>query len=844
MNVRKQTNKSDSISPNNEKVIELESSIIKLTAILENSRDVLYSINYEPFSFEFLSPSVIDLTGYSSEELQAYNQTGFLKIVHPIDRENYIKYWQKIKVRNGRCNLTFEYRIKPKVGITKWLSDKHLLIFDENEKLIKLVGNIRDITDIKLVEEALQRSRNRLSMAMEATNDGMWDWKLETNEVYFDLRFYTMLGYEPYEFPGAFSEWMKRIHPDDIAHVQSQLSKHLEGKSDQWLIEYRFLSKDGSWIWVLNRGKVFDREYNGKAMRMIGTHSDISLRKKTELTIKQKNDDLLAAESKLKTANQQLSSLNEELKHSNKELQTIFDQLQISEEKFRQLTDNTLDVFWLRDKEHMLYINPMFETVWGRSRDEVYQNPSLLIDWVHPDDKHLYNNWIDFNNFPNGKHHVEKYRIINANGETRWIWARIIPIYDGNDIYRLVGIATDITEQKKTEDILIATREKALESDRLKSAFLANISHEIRTPMNGIIGFAELLKGNNLSNESREQYINIITKSSEQLLHIITDIVDISKIESHQVQIIPGELSLKQIFSELELFYKNEKHNLGKSHIQLSQKIDEEDAEISIYTDESRLRQILMNLISNAFKFTDRGSVCFGYKTTKNSTIEFFVKDTGIGIPTKMQSDIFNRFYQVENDLTRTFGGTGLGLSICEGLVKLLGGTIWLKSEHQKGSVFYFSLPLKLADEQLKKPDTTIYKDKYDWTGHTILVVEDDYINQDFLSTVLMPSNPTILTASTGEEAVAISFLNAEIGIVLMDIRLSKMSGYEAFEKIHKMRPELPVIAQTAFALTEDASHCMELGFSDFISKPINRKSLLSMINKHLLGSKQENTTI
>ena len=838
MNINKLSDQSNKIVTDIEKVIELEASVVKLTSILESSRDVLYTINYELLTFDFLSHSVIDMTGYSREEIIAMRWDEYLKIVHPDDRVRYKKYWESIKERNIRHNQIFEYRIKPKRGITKWLSDKHLLIFNENDQLVKLIGNIRDITDIKLVEDALQRSRDRLSMAMEATNDGMWDWKLNTNDVYFDVRFYTMLGYEPYEFPGAFSEWMKRIHPDDIGHVQNLLNKHLEGKLVQWLIEYRFLSKDGTWIWILNRGKVFQRDYDGKAMRMVGTHSDLTFRKKAELKLKQKNEDLLIVESKLKAVNYKLTSLNDELQLRNNELQTIYDQLQISEEKFRQLAENTLDVFWLCDQEILLYINPLFEKVWGRSREEVYQNPSILNDWVHPDDKHLFNNWISFDFFLKGKPHIEKYRIIHSNGEIRWIWFRIIPVYEGNKIYRLVGIATDITEQQKTEDALIASRENALESDRLKSAFLANISHEIRTPMNGIIGFSELLKAKKLSNESRSQYINIISKSSEQLLHIINDIVDISKIESNQIQIKPTDLSIKLLFSELELFYQKEKINIGKGNIQIYSEIDNENPEIMIHTDESRLRQILMNLISNAFKFIDKGKINFGYKIVNNNTIEFFVKDTGIGIPVEMQTVIFKRFYQVNNDLTRNFGGTGLGLSICEGLVKMLGGKIWLKSEKQKGSVFYFTLPLKLANDEPKKIENTKYNDNFNWAGYTILIVEDDDINQEFLSAVFIPTKAKILSASSGEEAVSICALNSDVNIVLMDIRLPQMSGYEAFKKIRKLNPKLPVIAQTAFALTEDSAYCLELGFIDFVPKPINRKHLLSVINKHLLNIK------
>lgn len=789
---------------------EIEKIIDKFTTLIENSRDVLYSVYVKPFGFEYLSPSVYELTGYTQDELIHMAPLQMFRIIHPDFRHMYVKYWKSLKNRINTQHYTIEYKIRPKLGISRWLSDNHKVISDSKGEIVKLVGNIRDITDFKLVEEALNRSRDRLFKAIEATNDGMWDWRVNTDKVYFDARFYTMMGYEPLEFQPAMHEWMDRIHPDDIRNVKQQLEQHLTGRSGQWLIEYRFLAKNGEWVWVLNKGKVFERDENGSPLRMVGTHSDISLRKKTE----------------------------EELQKRNDELETIYEQLQISEEKFRQLAENTEDVFWLRDDDRIIYINPAFDKIWGRDREEVILDPMIVKQWVHPEDQGFLNMWMGFEAFKKQQYILEKFRIFKPDGEIRWLWSRMFAVFnDSQQIIRIAGITTDITEQKLTEEALITAKEKALESDHLKSAFLANISHEIRTPMNGIIGFAELLKDNSLTADVRDQYVNVITKSSEQLLHIIDDIIDISKIEANQLKLNKIAVTVASLLKDLKLFFDNEKAQIGKHNVQLVVEFDPMLDEFVVYTDESRLRQVFMNLIYNALKFTDYGNVKFGFNLrTNDQVIEFFVKDSGIGIAPDQQANIFKRFRQLDDAHTRKFGGTGLGLAICEGLIKLLGGQIWVKSEQGKGSQFFFTIPLAAkAEIKTKIKKGPVFVESYNWAGKSILIVEDDEVNQEFLVAVLSPTSAKIHTAVTGEEAVKFCKSGNPVDLVLMDIRLPKMNGFDAFAKIREVYPEVPVIAQTAFAMSEDATRCLDVGFSDYVSKPINRKHLLAMINRLMI---------
>ena len=379
---------------------------------------------------------------------------------------------------------------------------------------------------------------------------------------------------------------------------------------------------------------------------------------------------------------------------------------------------------------------------------------------------------------------------------------------------------------------LIRAKEKALESDNLKSAFLANISHEIRTPMNGILGFVDLLKDESLSLETRNTYVNIITKSSKQLLQIIDDIIDISKIEANQVKIDINECLINNTIKDLLLFYQNDKALIEKSNLQLKYQITLDDEHAKIFTDESRLRQILMNLLDNAAKFTIEGEIVIGYKLIENKIIEFFVKDTGIGINLDQQHLVFERFRQADSSATRTYGGTGLGLSISEGLVKLLGGLIWFESEPGQGATFYFSIPYHPVNKRIVLSDVDINLEDPKWDDKIILVVEDDEINFEYLKTVLEPSNAIILYASSGEDALRVFSSNNDIDLILMDIRLPGISGYEAMRMIKNQKSDIPIIAQTAFAMAEDYSKCLEQGFDDYIAKPINRRHLIKIIQK------------
>ncbi len=519
------------------------------------------------------------------------------------------------------------------------------------------------------------------------------------------------------------------------------------------------------------------------------------------------------------------------------ERKKIDEALRESEELYRQLVQASPDGIALVDTSgSIIYASPQNNNIFGFAPDISVTGMNIL-GFIDPTD--LPRARLGFLKvIENQETFTENYSMVKATGQKITVEVNSSPIKDYRGFTKgMISILRDITERKKFEEELIKAKNKAEESDQLKSAFLANMSHEIRTPMNGIVGFANLLNEENLTSDERLEYTSIVNKNSKLLLQLIDDILDIAKIEAGQLIIREKPHSIEQILNDEYTLFKHLIDTGEKAGIELVLVLPQNPIDHPIMLDQARVKQILTNLLSNALKFTRKGKIEFGY-TPGKEMVTFFVKDTGIGISKDKQQIIFDRFRQADESTARRYGGTGLGLTISKNLIKLMNGTMWVESELNQGSSFYFTIPLTSNTKEfelkietaLKLPEQSIYN----WEGKSILIAEDEQINFIYLQEILKNTGAKIIHAPNGEDAIQICKVTPSINLVLMDIKMPDVSGYVATREIKKERPSLPIIAQTAYAMEEEKIRCLEAGCDEYMAKPLDRKKLLSLIHKFI----------
>ena len=422
---------------------------------------------------------------------------------------------------------------------------------------------------------------------------------------------------------------------------------------------------------------------------------------------------------------------------------------------------------------------------------------------------------------------TEVYEAHGVHGNRIFEISHTSMMYQGKKA--MLEIFHDITERKKKVSELIRAKENAKESDRLKSAFLANMSHEIRTPLNGILGFTELLKEKNLSSDDRQDFIQTIQISSARLLNTINNIVDISKIESGLAKVDLKETSINE---KIEFTYGLFKPEAEIKGLKFFYKNGLNAKEAIIKTDNEKVYEILTILVGNAIKFTFEGSIEFGYEK-KEQYLEFFVKDTGIGIPQNQYEMIFEQFRQGSESDSRGYDGSGLGLSIAKSYIKMLGGEIWVESKEGNGSIFYFTIPYNVVPEELEIIDVISAENKNGQIKLKVLIVEDDEASGFLLTRTLQKINCEVLNAITGIQAIEVCRKTPDLDLVLMDIKMPRMDGYEATRKIRQFNNDIIIIAQTAYSFSDDREKAILAGCNDYISKPINGKLLVELIKKH-----------
>ncbi|GAF02801.1 ATP-binding protein [Saccharicrinis fermentans] len=408
------------------------------------------------------------------------------------------------------------------------------------------------------------------------------------------------------------------------------------------------------------------------------------------------------------------------------------------------------------------------------------------------------------------------------------------------------GMRFSFEKEHRYQHILGREREKLMraivkaeESDVLKNSFLSNMSHEIRTPMNAILGFSNLLSHKEISNPEKEEFVNLINLNVKNLLTIVEDLIDISKIDSGQLQIRNSAVCLHEVLDDVYTSFYKDIQRRGQMNIKLYLKEGIADRNTMILTDGARLKQVLVNLVGNGIKFTDRGFVEFGYELKNEEVLQFYVKDTGIGLPVGKEDRIFERFYKFSEGRQTLYGGTGIGLSLVKDLLDLMGGKIWIESEPNIGTTFYFTIPYHKVRNVKAKYEIQKKDNVYNWEGKTFLIAEDEEDNFRYLEVALSISNASLIWARTGAEAVDIFNRIDNIDLVLMDIKMPEMDGYDATREIKKQKRNVPVIAQTAYAMSEEREKSILAGCDDYIAKPIGYESLLKTIHKYVPGTEE-----
>jgi len=647
------------------------------------------------------------------------------------------------------------------------------------------VAAFLEITKRKRAEEALKKSELMFRTVADQTFDWVY-WIGEDQQIiYMSPACKNITGYDPEEFISNPQLLQKIVHPADYDAILRHNEQILlaENKDEVYDLEMRIISKQGARVWISHICRpIFDenRKYLGRRI----CNRDITERKQNEKQLK-----LLS----------------------------------------RAIEQSPITVVITDKKGNIQYVNPKFTEQTGYEFEEVKGKNPRILQSGEQSDKFYKELWstILTGNVWNGELHNKK-----KNGDSYWESTVISTILNSKgEITSFLAVKEDITEKKKMVADLIQAKEQAEESDRLKSAFLANMSHEIRTPMNGILGFAELLKEPNLSGVEQQEYIHIIEKSGTRMLNIINDIMSISKVESGQMETNIKETNINKQIDYLYTFFKPEAEQKG---LQLFFKKSLSDKEAILLTDKEKIYAILTNLVKNAIKFTPTGSIEFGYER-KDKYLEFFVKDTGPGIREEQKNFVFERFRQGSESLSRNYEGAGLGLTISKAFVEMLGGKIWIESSVGKGSEFYFTIPYVIKTNEKKPTKSLVSADEAEnqLNKLKILIAEDDKLSSILLGKVVRNFSKEVIIVKNGVEAVEACCDNPDIDLILMDIKMPLMDGYEATRLIRKFNPDVVIIAQSAFALTGDQDKAIAAGCNDYLTKPIIRKDLMEHLSKY-----------
>jgi PAS domain S-box-containing protein len=745
----------------------------------------------------------LEMLGYTREEMIGQYMWKF-NVGEDIVRQEILEKLKGLRPPGRALQRT--YRRKDGTTLTVLIEDR--LNKDEGGNITGIRCTIQDITEHKRMEGALRESEDRWQFALQGSGDGVWDWNPQTNQIYYSSQWKAMIGFRDEEVSDTLDEWEKRVHPDDSPSVKAKIGEHLRGESQIYTSEHRVLCKDGSYKWILDRGKVVSRSEDGRPLRMIGTFSDITDRRKGEEAIRLRN---------------------EEVAQERRNLQLIFDSVQVGlvlvdgDGEIRRANYNFAKSVG-RPLEEVLNRRPG-EAIFCASLSHTDRRCGDTPDCRKCPIRGLLNRVLGEGTKVWG---LEISIKIIRKGELRSVWLNLngTPLTVDGHRHALVSVI-DTTSRKNMELSLAAAKEAAEAADRAKSKFLANMSHEIRTPMNGVIGMTGLLLDTPLSPEQR-QYAELARSSGESLLLLINDILDFSKIEARKLELDSVDFDLRATLEDVVEMLAFKAQEKGLEMVCLL----DPDTPSWLRGDPGRLRQIIVNLSANAVKFTAQGGVTIRAKVAAEDdhsvTLRFAITDTGIGIPKDKQSILFSPFTQIDGSITRKYGGTGLGLAISRQLVDLMGGRIGVESEEGKGSTFWFTA----AFDRSPSVGAQEHRPAADLKGVRVLVVEHHGASRLQITTLLTSWGCDVDEATDGKSAMAMLLQSAHSGdpfqIALIANPLPDQEGTELGRRIKENREirEVRLVLLTSLGQRGDAARVEKIGFSGYLTKPVRQSQL------------------
>ncbi|GEM_PF-4115225 len=719
----------------------------------------------------YFSPRWKSMLGYNDLELP----NRFIEWQQRIHPEDIEQVFFKINYYLQEKTPYFEalFRMQHKLGHWMWILGRGVAIWNAENKPVRMVGTHTDLTILKKTEEALRGSEERFDLAMRGSNDGLWDWNLRTNEVYFSPRWKEMLGYLDHEVPHSLNEWTKRVHPDDFEQVIVEVNAYLERKTPDYKNLHRLQHKDGSYLWILDRG-VAVWNTAGKAIRMVGTHTDLTALKQAEEALKK------------------------------------------SEETYRYIVETAQEGIWVIDAQaKTTYVNTRMAEMLGYSEAEILGTSPL--DFVNETYREEAKRYLEYHQQGRGK--IQDFCLQRRDGKELWVIVSTTVLLDKlGEFSGILGMITDITQRKQMESELKQAKEKAEMANQAKSMFLANMSHELRNSLNGILGYAQILGRDMHLNQGQKEEVKAIEKGGEYLLSLINDILDLAKIEAGRIELFPSIIRLENFLSDITQPFQLRAQEKGIEFVcQYLYKLPS-----VIEVDETRLSQILINLLSNAFKFTEQGKITFKVAYT-DKKLHFKVQDQGCGIAPADLKKLFLPFQQMGNKKHR-YQGAGLGLAISKRLVEMMGGELKVDSILGEGSVFELLIPLSQLPET-SNPNPNSEENHfleiigYQGDPRTILIIDDDDMSRHILMKFLGDLGFIVLEASKGQIGLEKAQIMPILDLILVDLIMPDLDGFSVIRQIrqlpHHQNTRLIVVSGSAFEM--DRQKSAEVGGNDFL---------------------------